>query len=60
MALNGRVTVIGPAGHLTPFGARPEPYAAFAWSGIFESGFYEVDDNWAYTSLQSRAESSRR
>ncbi|MBC7926811.1 MAG: ABC transporter permease, partial [Bryobacteraceae bacterium] len=46
------VQVIIPNGELTPFGPRPAAYQ-FRVVGIFESGFYELDATWAYTSLAS-------
>jgi len=52
MLLNSVVQVIIPNGELTPFGPRPAAYQ-FRVVGIFESGFYELDANWAYTSLRS-------
>ncbi len=51
MMLNAVVTVISPQGELTPFGPRPS-YHRFRVVGIFESGFYELDAHWAFTSLQ--------
>ncbi len=51
MVLNSNVQVISPqGGELTPFGPKPEPWR-FHVVGIFESGFYEVDDKWAFTSI---------
>jgi lipoprotein-releasing system permease protein len=52
MLLNANVTVISGQGTLTPLGPRPST-DKFHVVGIFESGFYEIDDNWAYTSLTS-------
>jgi lipoprotein-releasing system permease protein len=52
LPLHSVVTVISPEGTLTPFGPEPR-IQRFRVSGIFESGFYDFDDNWAYTSLQS-------
>jgi len=50
-AVNGKqVTLTVPNGELTPFGPRPS-YARFRVVGIFESGFYDLDANWAFTSL---------
>lgn len=50
MILNSRVRALFQNGELTPFGptfaVRP-----FRVSGVFSSGFYEIDDNWAYASL---------
>ena len=48
--VNKHVTVIVPDGELTPFGPRPS-YTRFLVAGIFETGFYDVDMNWAYMSL---------
>ena len=50
MLQNSIVTVISPQGELTPFGPRPS-IRSFRVVGIFESGFYDIDDQWAYTSL---------
>jgi lipoprotein-releasing system permease protein len=50
MMLNSVVRIISPQGELTPFGPRITEYR-FRVVGIFESGFYELDANWAYTSL---------
>lgn len=50
MTLGARVNIISPQGELTPFGPRPA-YYAFRVTGIFESGFYEFDRAWAFTSM---------
>jgi lipoprotein-releasing system permease protein len=50
MILGAVVRVISPQGEMTPFGPRITDYR-FRVVGIFESGFYELDANWAYTSL---------
>ena len=50
MVLNSRINLISPQGELTPFGVRPN-YRYFRVAGIFETGFFEIDDNWAYASL---------
>jgi lipoprotein-releasing system permease protein len=50
MILNSRVTAVFQNGELTPFGPRPS-YRPFRVSGVFKSGFYEIDDNWAYAAL---------
>jgi lipoprotein-releasing system permease protein len=50
MLLNSTVTATSPQGELTPIGPRPS-IRRFRVVGIFESGFYEIDDHWAYTSL---------
>jgi lipoprotein-releasing system permease protein len=50
LTLKSRVTVISPQGELTPFGPRPS-YYPFRVIGIFESGFYDLDSAWAFTSI---------
>jgi lipoprotein-releasing system permease protein len=50
MPLNSILTVISPQGNLTPFGPIPSS-RKFRVVGIFESGFYDFDAGWAYTSL---------
>ncbi|HWB85636.1 MAG TPA: FtsX-like permease family protein [Bryobacteraceae bacterium] len=52
MLLHSRVNVVSPQGELTPFGPRPS-IRPFQVCGIFESGFFEIDDNWVYTSIQA-------
>lgn len=52
MMLNSVVNVINPAGELTPFGPRPIS-VRFRVVGIIETGFYDIDAGWAFTSLQS-------
>jgi len=54
MLLGSIVNVISPQGiELTPFGPRiPQP-TRFRVIGIFESGFYDIDSFWAFTSLSS-------
>lgn len=48
--MGGIVTVMSPQGELTPMGPRPSN-VRFRVVGVFESGFYEVDSLWAFTSL---------
>lgn len=50
MTLNGIIQVVSPHGEMTPFGIRPN-FLRFRVVGIFQSGFYQYDDNWAFTSL---------
>jgi lipoprotein-releasing system permease protein len=50
MPLNSIVTVVSPQGTLTPYGPIPSN-RKFRVVGIFESGFYDFDARWAYTSL---------
>jgi len=46
------VTVISPQGRLTPFGLSPRQ-RGFRVTGVFQSGLYEYDSTWAYTSLEA-------
>ena len=46
------VTVTSPQEDLTPFGMFPHP-RRFRVVGIFNSGFYDYDANWAFTTLKS-------
>jgi lipoprotein-releasing system permease protein len=46
------VTLISPEGRLTPFGKVPRA-ARFRVTGIFDSGFYDFDANWGFTTLAS-------
>lgn len=50
--LNGVVTVTSPQGRLTPFGPEPKSQR-FRVVGIFESGFYEIDQVWSYAPMVS-------
>ena len=44
------VTIISPQGRLTPFGVIPRT-RRFRVTGIFDSGFYDYDENWCFMSL---------
>lgn len=55
MMLDSIITLVSPQGDLTPFGPRPN-VRRFRVVGIFESGFYQYDDTWAFTSLKSAQE----
>ena len=44
------VTVTSPEGELTPFGPVPK-YSRFRVAGIFDSGFYQYDEEWSFTRL---------
>ena len=48
--LGGTITVMSPQGELTPFGPRPSSQR-FRVVGLFESGFFEIDSTWAFSSL---------
>ena len=44
------ILLTSPQGHLTPFGLVPR-YRYFRVVGVFDSGFYDFDSTWAFTSL---------
>ncbi|MBI4444120.1 MAG: ABC transporter permease [Acidobacteria bacterium] len=46
------ILVTSPQGHLTPFGMVPR-YRYFRVAGVFDSGFYDFDSSWAFTSLEA-------
>ena len=50
--LNSVVRVINPQGEMTPFGLEPS-WKRFRVAAILESDFYEYDNRWVFTSLQS-------
>jgi lipoprotein-releasing system permease protein len=50
MVLNSTIQLVSPQGELTPFAARASS-RPFKVCGIFDSGFYEIDDNWTFTSI---------
>jgi lipoprotein-releasing system permease protein len=52
LTLNGTVNVLDPEGRLTPYGPGPHTQR-FRVAGIFETEFFNVDDEWAYASLDS-------
>ena len=52
MLLGAVANVISPQGTLTPFGMSSNR-KRFRVVGIFESGFYEIDNFYAFTSLRS-------
>jgi lipoprotein-releasing system permease protein len=49
------LTLTSPQGNLTPFGMVPRS-RRFRVTGIFDSGFYDYDANWAFVTLQSAQE----
>ena len=51
VVLHSPVTVISYQGQLTPFGILPSLFH-FRVAGIFESGLYDLDSTWAFTSLR--------
>jgi lipoprotein-releasing system permease protein len=44
------VTLMSPQGRLTPFGLLPRS-RRFRIAGIFDSGFYDYDQNWCFLTL---------
>ena len=52
LMLNGTVNVLDPEGRLTPYGPGPHTQR-FRVAGIFETDFFNVDDEWAYTALDA-------
>jgi lipoprotein-releasing system permease protein len=50
--VNKQVTIMVPYGRMGPFGAVPS-FVRFLVAGTFETGFYEADSSWAFTSLQT-------
>src|SRR6266446_82448 len=44
------VTLTSPQGRLTPFGLLPRS-RRFRVAGVFDSGFYDYDENWCFLSL---------
>jgi len=50
MVLNSNIEVTIPNAELTPFGPRLG-VRRYRVCGIFESGFFEIDDKWAFTGL---------
>lgn len=44
------VTIMSPQGRLTPFGLSPRT-RRFRVTGIFDSGFYDYDENWCFMTL---------
>lgn len=50
--LNSVVTLMSPQGNLTPFGPEAKSQR-FRVVGIFESGFYELDQVWSYAPMAS-------
>jgi lipoprotein-releasing system permease protein len=57
MLLDSIVDVISPQGTLTPMGAKPKR-TKFRVVGIFDTGFYEIDDLWAFTTLRTAQEAN--
>ncbi|MBK5293466.1 MAG: ABC transporter permease [Acidobacteriia bacterium] len=52
MRVNDIIRILSPQGELTPFGPRLAEFR-FRVTGIFESGFFDLDNSWAFASLPS-------
>ncbi len=50
--VNKPLELMIPNGRMSPFGMMPS-HQRFFVSGIFETGFYDVDNTWAFTSLST-------
>ena len=46
------VTLTSPRGRLTPFGMMPRT-RRFRVTGVFDSGFYDYDENWCFLTLKA-------
>jgi lipoprotein-releasing system permease protein len=46
------VTLTSPQGRLTPFGLMPRT-RRFRIAGVFDSGFYDYDQNWCFVALSA-------
>lgn len=53
MLMDSIITVISPQGELTPMGMPRPAYYRFRVVGIFESGFFDLDNQYAFTDLKS-------
>jgi lipoprotein-releasing system permease protein len=51
------VTLTSPQGRLTPFGMVPRT-RRFRVTGVFDSGFYDYDENWCFMTLSAAQELS--
>ncbi|MBI3667434.1 MAG: ABC transporter permease [Acidobacteria bacterium] len=52
LRLGAVVTVVSPQGELTPFGPTPS-YRRFRVVAIFDSGFFDFDALWTFTTLKA-------
>jgi lipoprotein-releasing system permease protein len=52
-ALNKQITLTIPRGALSPFFGASPSIVHMRVAGIFETGFYDEDMNWSYTSIQT-------
>jgi len=51
--VNKQITLIIPRGALSPFFGATPSVVRLRVAGIFETGFYDEDMNWSYTSIQT-------
>jgi lipoprotein-releasing system permease protein len=51
------VTLVSPQGRLTPYGLMPRT-RRFRVTGVFDSGFYDYDENWCFLTLAAAQELS--
>jgi lipoprotein-releasing system permease protein len=51
------MTLMSPQGRLTPFGLMPRT-RRFRVAGVFDSGFYDYDENWCFLTLAAAQELS--
>ena len=52
MTAGDYVTIMSPQGPLTPFGLIPRT-RRFRVAGVFDSGFYDYDENWCFLTLKA-------
>ena len=52
MRVNDNINLVSPEGELTPLGPRPA-IRRFKVCGIYETGFFDIDDNWAFSSIEA-------
>src|SRR5580693_7050925 len=52
MAPGDYVTIMSPRGRLTPYGLIPHT-RRFRVAGVFDSGFYDYDENWCFLTLKA-------
>ena len=52
MMVNANIDIVTREGELTPIGPRSRT-SRFRVAGIFETGFFDIDDRWAFTSINA-------
>ncbi len=53
LVLKAVASVVSYEGPLTPMGPQEGSIRKFRIAGVFETDFYEIDDLWAYTSIEA-------